>query len=92
MFNQFVEIFMSVAWPGIGRPGRRHWDSGAGDFAWWSGDDGSTCHRLGGGGGGVWLLLCSIAAELILIVQRVDLRGTDSLFVGEGFYALKMSA
>ena len=37
---------------------------------------------IGWGGG---LLLCSIA-ELILTVQRVDLRGT--LFVGEGFYAL----
>ena len=47
--NQFEEIFMSVAWPGIRRLGRRHWDRGADDFAWCSGDGGLTCHWAGGG-------------------------------------------
>ena len=35
--NQFVEIFMSVAWPGVFRIG---WGSGASSFVWCFGDRG----------------------------------------------------
>ena len=38
---------MSVAWPEICRFGWRQRDSGAGDFAWCSGDGGFICHRPG---------------------------------------------
>ena len=55
----------------------RHWDSGAGDFAWCYVDGEFTSHRMGWYG----CFPCSIA-ELILSVQCGDWRGTFFLVVG----------
>ena len=49
--NQFVEIFLSVVCLWIGGLVQRHWDSGAGNFGWWSGMVGLLAIELGGGGG-----------------------------------------